>query len=93
MRRCRLNQVFINATQSQIKYAMRKHVKRRYYDTSHARIVHVTVIHMCCRIACDPECWESLAPHPTQPELEGLWILADPTNEFRRQKGEVYPAR
>ena len=26
------------------------------------------------RIACDPECWKSVAPQSTQSELKGLWM-------------------
>ena len=67
---------------------MCKHVKRHRYDTSHERIVHVAVILMRCCIAGDPECWKSVAPQLTQPELEGLWMLTGPTKELRKQEGQ-----
>ena len=43
--------------------------------TLHARIVRVTVVFMRCCVACEPECWKSVAPQSTQSELEGLWTI------------------
>ena len=64
--------------------------------TSHARIVHVTVIFMRCCITCDKECWNSVALQSTQSELEGLWTITMCELVLRKNskagRGESLPA-